>query len=55
MVVGREYILHAARALLNSAEQATDPQRAAELAQEAAELLALVDEIGRPTDPAELH
>jgi len=55
MVVGREYILRQARALLDSAEQTTDPQQAAELAQQAAELLALVDEIGAPTDPDELH
>lgn len=55
MIVGREYILRQARALLDSAEQTTDPLQAAEFAQQAAELLALVDEIGAPTDPDELH
>ena len=55
MVVGSEYILRQARALLESAQQTTDPQQAAELTQQAADLIALVDEMCAPDPDTEPH
>ena len=55
MVIGKQYFLRKAAVLLEAAELATNPQHAAELTQQAAELIALVEEIGAPDDPTELH
>jgi hypothetical protein len=55
VVVGGEYILRQARALLDAAEQATDYQQIADLTQQAADLIALVDDLGAPASDTELH
>jgi hypothetical protein len=55
VVVGREYILRQARALLDAAEQATDYQQIADLIQQAADLIALVDDLSAPASDIELH
>jgi hypothetical protein len=47
--------LRKAAVLLEAAELATDPEHAAELTQEAAALIALVQESDAPDDRTELH
>jgi hypothetical protein len=55
MVVGREYFLHKAAALLESAQLTDDPQEAAELVQQAADLITLVEEMGADDPDNQLH
>jgi hypothetical protein len=55
VVIGKRYFLRKAAVLLEAAELATDPEHAAELTKEAAELIALVEESDAPDDPTELH
>jgi hypothetical protein len=55
MVIGKQYFLRKAAVLLEAADLTTDPQHAAELIQQAAELIALVEELDPPDDPVELH
>jgi hypothetical protein len=51
-----DYFLRQAAALLASAQQTADPQHAAQLLQQAADILAVVNELGAPDKPdTELH
>jgi hypothetical protein len=49
-VIGRDYFTHQAETLLDLAKSATDPEIAASLIEKAADVQALVDELGAP-DP----
>jgi hypothetical protein len=55
MVVDRDFFLRHAAALLDAAQLTADPLRAAELTQQAADLIKLIEEMPGPDDPAELH
>jgi len=55
MVVGRDHFLRHAAALLEAAQLTADPLHAAELTQQAADLITLIEEMDAPDDPAELH
>jgi hypothetical protein len=56
MVLGRNYFLRQAAALLEAAQLTDDPHKAAELIQKAADLLVTVAELSAPDDPgSELH
>jgi hypothetical protein len=50
-VIGRDYFTAEAEALLELAKSAADPQVAASLIERAADLRALVDELGAAPDP----
>ena len=50
MVVGRDFLLRMAAALLEEAQLTADPQEAGELTQRAADIITLVDELGAPHD-----
>jgi hypothetical protein len=51
-VIGRDYFTTEAETLLQLAKLATDPQVAASLIERAADLRALVDELGAAPDPS---
>jgi hypothetical protein len=51
-VIGRDYFTAEAETLLELAKSATDPQVAASLIERAADLRALVDELGAAPDPS---
>jgi len=55
MVIGTQYFLRHAAALLAAAQQAADPREVTELIQRAADLITMLDEMISPDDPAELH
>jgi hypothetical protein len=55
MVIGTQYFLRHAAALLAAAQQAADPREVTELIQQAADLITMLDEMISPDDPAELH
>jgi Asp-tRNA(Asn)/Glu-tRNA(Gln) amidotransferase C subunit len=50
MVVGRDFLLRTAAALLEEAQLTADPQEAGELTQRADDIIKLVDELGAPDD-----
>ena len=50
-VIGRDYFTHQAETLLKLAKSATDPEVAASLIEKAADVQALVDELGAALDP----
>lgn len=51
IVIGRDYFTRQAETLLQRAKSATDPEVAASLIVRAADLKALVDELGAAPDP----
>jgi hypothetical protein len=51
MVIGRDYFTDRAATLLQLAKSATDPEVAASLIERAADVQALVDELGAALDP----
>jgi hypothetical protein len=51
VVIGRDYFTQQAKTLLKLAKSATDPEVAASLIEKAADVQALVDELGAPLDP----
>jgi hypothetical protein len=51
-VIGRDYFTTEAETLLELAKSATDPQVAASLIERAADLRALVNELGAEPDPS---
>ena len=51
-VIGRDYFTAEAETLLELAKSAADPQVAASLIERAADLRALVDELGASPDPS---
>jgi hypothetical protein len=56
MLLGRDYLLREAGALLETARSTTDPRHAADLVQQAADLVAMVIELSAPDDPkTEIH
>jgi hypothetical protein len=55
MVVGREYFLRKAAALLERARATEYPQEAEKLQQQAADLITLIEEMGAPDEPTQLH
>jgi hypothetical protein len=50
-VIGRDYFTRQAETLLKLARSATDPKVAASLIEKAADVQALVDELGAAPDP----
>jgi len=50
VVIGRDYFTHHAEALLKLAKSAADPEVAASLMEKAADVQALVDELGAALD-----
>jgi len=55
MIVGREYFLRKAAALLECAQLTEDPHEAAELTRQASDLIDLVDEMGAPDPDTQAH
>jgi hypothetical protein len=51
VVIGRDYFTHHAETLLKLAKSAADPEVAASLMKKAADVQALVDELGAALDP----
>jgi hypothetical protein len=51
VVLGRDYFTHHAETLLKLAKSAADPEVAASLMEKAADVQALVDELGAALDP----
>jgi hypothetical protein len=51
IVIGRDYFTHQAETLLKLAKSAADPEVAASLIAKAADVQALVDELGAALDP----
>ena len=51
-MIGRDYFTRQAETLLKLAEATTDPQVAASLIERAANLKAIVDELGAAPDPS---
>jgi hypothetical protein len=51
MVIGKQYFLRRAPVLLEAAELTEDSHHAAELTQQAADLITLVEELGASDDP----